>query len=202
MLAVARGFEDSISRVRAVANPMMTEFMDLRDKALELGATTRYTAGEVARGMEELARKGLTAKQTLDSIMPTLQLAQANMVSVADAAQISSSTMRAFGMQTEDLIHINDVLSSTCAHSASTLGLMSEAMKTAGPVAKTANVSLSETAALIGSLANVGMTGSDAGTGIKQIILALSSAATTKKGAKVLEHYNIQLDEARIKAED
>ena len=201
MLNTARDFEDAIARVRAVANPSRGDFEALRDKAMELGRTTRYTASEVANGMEELARKGLKANDTLEAIFPTLQLAQANVVSIADAAQISASTMRAFGKEAKDLAHINDVLSAACANSAMTLNLVGEAMKTAGPVAAVANVSLEETTALIGGLANVGMTGSDAGTGIKQIVLALTNAVTTKKGKTILERYNLDIDEARIKTE-
>ncbi len=201
MIETSRDFEDSIARVRAVANPLFGDFQRMRDTALELGRTTRYTSGEVARGMEELARKGLSAQQVIDSINPTLHLAQANMVSIADAAQISSSAMRAFGLDSKDLAYINDQLSTACANSASTLGLLGEAMKTAGPVANVANISLSETTAMISTLANVGMTGSDAGTGIKQIILALSTANRSKKGLEVLKKYNIELNETRIRTE-
>lgn len=201
MIETSRDFEDSIARVRAVANPLLGDFQRMRDTALELGRTTRYTSGEVAKGMEELARKGLSAQQVIDSINPTLRLAQANMVSIADAAQISSSAMRAFGMDSKDLAYINDQLSTACANSASTLGLLGEAMKTAGPVANVANISLSETTAMISTLANVGMTGSDAGTGIKQVILALSTANRSKKGLEVLKKYNIELNESRIRTE-
>lgn len=201
MLNTARDFEDAIARVRAVANPLQGDFNALRDKAMELGRTTRYTASEVANGMEELARKGLKADDTLEAIFPTLQLAQANVVSIADAAQISASTMRAFGKEAKDLAHINDVLSAACANSAMNLNFVGEAMKTAGPVASVANVSLEETTALIGGLANVGMTGSDAGTGIKQIVLALTNAITTKKGKTILDKYNLDITEARIKTE-
>lgn len=201
MLETAREFEDAIARVRSVADPMMGDFGELRDKAMELGRTTRYTASQVANGMEELARKGLNTKETLTAILPTLQLAGANVVSIAEAAQVSSSTMRAFGKDAADLAHINDVLSSACAHSATNITLIGEAMKTAGPTAHVANVSLEETTALIGSLANVGMTGSDAGTGVKQVILALTKAATTKKGMEILKKYNLEFDEMRIKTE-
>lgn len=201
MLNTAREFEDGIARVRAVANPLQGEFNQLRDKAMELGRTTRYTATEVASGMEELARKGLGTKDTLEAILPTLQLAQANVVSIAEAAQVSASTMRAFGKQASDLTHINDVLSAACANSATNITLIGEAMKTAGPTAATANISLEETVALIGSLANVGMTGSDAGTGVKQLILGLTNAVGTKKGQEILKKYNLQIDETRIKAE-
>lgn len=202
VLDVARAFEDGMARVRAVANPTAAEFEALTEKARELGRTTRYTAQEVAAGMEELARKGFGTQEILNSIKPTLELAQANVVSIADAAQISSSAMRAFGMQVENVAHINDVLSSACANSATNLNMLGQAMKTAGPSAHAANVSLEETVALIGALANVGMTGSDAGTGVKQIAMALVSAAKgTAKQRGVLKKYNIELDETRVRME-
>lgn len=202
ILNVSRAFEDGMARVRAVANPTAADFDKLTEKARELGRTTRYTAQEVAAGMEELARKGFNTQDILNTIKPTLELAQANVVSIADAAQISSSALRAFNMQASQMAHANDVLSAACANSATNLNMLGEAMKTAGPSAHAANVSLEETVALIGTLANVGMTGSDVGTGVKQIAMALVSASKgTEKQKGVLKKYNIELDETRVRME-
>lgn len=202
MVRAARDFEDGMARVRAVSNATAKDLSELTDKARELGRTTRYTAQEAAAGMEELARKGFSTRDMLESIKPVLELAQANVVSIADAAQISSSTMRAFAMTADGLAHINDVLSSACANSATNLTMLGEAMKVAGPAAKAANVSLEETTSLIGALANVGMTGSDAGTGVKQVMMALTTAARgTKAQLAVLKKYNLDITESRIRTE-
>lgn len=201
MIEVAKNFEDAMARIRAVADPNSGEFAKLRDRALELGKETRYTATEVANAMEELARKGYSANESIELVGHVLKLAQANVTSMADAAQIATQTMRSFGLGIEEAERTVDVLSSACSHSATNLLQLGEAMKTAGPAARTANVSLENTVALIGSLANVGMTGSDAGTGVKQVLMALTTAMNgTEKARKVLEHYNLDITEARIRS--
>ena len=201
MIEVAKNFEDAMARIRAVADPNSGEFAKLRDRALELGKETRFTATEVANAMEELARKGYSANESMDLVGHVLKLAQANVTSMADAAQIATQTMRSFGLGIEETERTVDVLSSACSHSATNLLQLGEAMKTAGPAARTANVSLENTVALIGSLANVGMTGSDAGTGVKQVLMALTTAMNgTEKARKVLEHYNLDITEARIRS--
>lgn len=200
MLEVAKNFEDGMARVRAVSNPNSGEFTQLRDEALRLGRTTKYTATEVANAMEDLARKGYTASQTVQMTSDILRLAQANVVSMSDAAQVATSSMRAFQIGSEEMGRVVDVMSSACSHSATNLTMLGEAMKTAGPAANAANVSLEETTALIGSLANVGMTGSDAGTGVKQVLMALTTAAHgTERARETLKHYNLEITEARIR---
>lgn len=200
MLDVAKNFEDGMARVRAVSNPNSGEFTQLRDEALRLGRTTKYTATEVANAMEDLARKGFTASQTVQMTSDILRLAQANVVSMSDAAQVATSSMRAFQIGSEETGRVVDVMSSACSHSATNLTMLGEAMKTAGPAANAANVSLEETTALIGSLANVGMTGSDAGTGVKQVLMALTTAAHgTERARQTLAHYNLEVTEARIR---
>lgn len=201
MIDVAKNFEDAMARIRAVANPNSGEFSQLRDKALELGKETRYTATEVANAMEELARKGYSAHDSMELVGHVLKLAQANVTSMTDAAQVATSTMRAFSLGADEAERTVDVLSSACSHSATNLVQLGEAMKTAGPAAAAANVSLEDTVALIGSLANVGMTGSDAGTGVKQVLIGLTTAMNgTEKARKILEHYNLDITEARIRS--
>ena len=201
MIEVAKNFEDAIARVRSVANPNEGEFTQLRDKAMELGRTTRYTATEVANAMEELARKGYDAAEVQTLVGETLKMAQANVVSMADASTIATNSMRAFGLEAEEIGRVADVMSSACSHSATNLTQLGEAMKTAAPVARSANMTLEQTVSIVGSLANIGMVGSDAGTGVKQIIMGISTMAkSTDKARKVLEHYNLDITEARMRS--
>ena len=203
MLNVAKNFEDAMARVRSVANPDSGEFQQMRDRAIELGATTRYTATEVGNAMEELARKGYSAAEVTRLVGDTLMMAQANVTSIADAATIASNSMRAFGFGAEEITRVADVMSSACANSATNLTQLGEAMKTAAPAARAANVSLEQTVSLVGALANIGMTGSDAGTGVKQILMAVATMAkSTDKARKVLEHYNLDITEARLRTGD
>lgn len=201
MVEVARNFEDSMARVHAVTNGTVTDMRIMRDEAMRLGATTKYTATEAADALEVLSRMGLKSTEATAALAPTLQLAQANSVGLADAATYSVNAMKAYQMQVSELSKINDIFSSTCSHSATDINQLAEAMKTAAPVAKTAGVPLEECAAALGTLANVGIRGSDAGTGIKQILLGVAKGEFFKRSAEALRTYGIQVDELSLKQE-
>lgn len=199
LMNTARAFEDGIARVRSVLNPTMQELAQLDEKARDLGRETQYTATQVANSMEVLSRNGFVAEETLDAITPTLELAQANVIGLAEAADISSRAMRAFGLETTDLYKVNDVLSATCANSATNITQLGEAMKNAAPAAATAKMDIEETAAALGTLANIGIRGEDAGTGIKMVLTRLSSPEIKRKAVDVLKHYGLTIDETTLK---
>lgn len=199
MIQAGKEFESGMARVRAVSNATAADFKMMEDEAKRLGATTKYTAGEAAGALENLVRNGLTPKQATAALSKTLELAQANSIGLAEAADICTNAMNGFGLKTEDLGRVNDVLSSTAAHSATNVLDLAEAMKIAAPVATTAGVSIEETNAALGVLANVGMRGTDAGTGVKQMLIALS--AQTPKAKKALAEFGVTVDENRLKTE-
>lgn len=199
LMNTAKAFEDGIARVRSVLNPTMQELAQLDEKARDLGRETQYTATQVANSMEVLSRNGFVAEETLDAITPTLELAQANVIGLAEAADISSRAMRAFGLETTDLYKVNDVLSATCANSATNITQLGEAMKNAAPAAATAKMDIEETAAALGTLANIGIRGEDAGTGIKMVLTRLSSPEIKRKAVDVLKHYGLTIDETTLK---
>lgn len=201
MVQVASEFENSMARVRAVTNASTKDMEALTAAARKMGETTRYTAKEAADALEVLARAGLNAKDSISALAPTMHLAQANSIALADAARISLNTMRAFGMQVNELDRVNDVLSSTASHSATNIIELGEAMKNAAPIAKTAKVSIEETSAALGTLANVGIKGSEAGTGVKQMLMGLAKADVYKKSQAVLKKYGVDITEATLKTE-
>lgn len=91
------------------------------------------------------------------------------------------------------------MLAATASNTATNVLELFEAFKIAAPIAKSAGVSLEETATVLGALANQGFRGSEAGTGLKQVILAI--ADKTPDAIKVAEKYGIQLDEVSLRSE-
>jgi TP901 family phage tail tape measure protein len=126
-----------------------------------------------------------------------LELAGANAIELAEAADIVTNTMNMFQLQVEDLNKVNDVLSATCANSATNITDLYEAMKYAGSTANLFGISIEETSAALGVLANMGIKGSDAGTALRNMLLRL--AAPTTKAADVLREYGLEIDQTTIK---
>lgn len=197
LIKVGSGFEDQMAKVKAVTNATTAQLKMMEQEAARLGATTAYTASQAAKALENLTRNGLSARKATKALSSVLELAGANAIELAEAADIVTNTMNMFQLQVEDLNKVNDILSATCANSATNITDLYEAMKYAGSTANLFGISLEETSAALGVLANMGIKGSDAGTALRSMLLRLASP--TAKAAEVLKEYGLEIDQTTIK---
>ena len=199
MINAAKDFEAGMARVRAVSNATQAEFKAMEAEAKRLGATTKYTATEAASALENLVRNGLNPGQATEALPRVLQFAQANSIGLAEAADLLTNTLNGFNMAVSESGKTTDIMSSTAAHSATNVLDLGEALKNAAPLANNCKIALQETNAALGTLANVGIKGADAGTGLKQFLIGLSSEAP--KGAKALQKYGLEINQATLAAD-
>ena len=199
LIETTRNFEDGMARVQAVTNATQAEFQMMEQEALKWGSTTRYTATEAANSLENLTRNGLSAQQATEALGPTLQLAQANTIGLAEAADITTNVMNGFGLEVKDMGRVNDVLSSTAAHSATNISMLAEAEKNAAPFGHSLGQSIEEVNAALGVLADVGIKGSDAGTAIRMVLMGLASP--TAKQQKAFKQLGVDISESSLRSE-
>lgn len=199
LIETTRNFEDGMARVQAVTNATQVEFQMMEQEALKWGSTTRYTATEAANSLENLTRNGLSATQATAALGPTLQLAQANSIGLAEAADITTNVMNGFGLEVKDMGRVNDVLSSTAAHSATNISMLAEAEKNAAPFGHSLGQSIEQVNAALGVLADVGIKGSDAGTAIRMVLMGLASP--TAKQQKAFKQLGIDISESSLRSE-
>lgn len=199
MINAGRSFEDAMARVKAVSNATASDFKKMRDEAIKMGANTKYSATEAANALENLTRNGLSATDAAAALSKNLEFAQANSIDLAMGADILTNTMNEFGLKVSDLGSISDYLSSTAAHSATNVELLGDALTNAAPLAKNCGIGIQETNAALGTLANVGIKGADAGTALRQFFLGLSH--DTPQGQAALKKYGLQINQTTLQAE-
>lgn len=199
MVEVGSDFEDAMSRVQSVSNASRIEFKMMQNEAKRMGATTRYSASEAASALENLVRNGLSATQATKALSGTMALAGANAIDLATAADITTNTMNAFGLGVGQISRINDVMSSTCANSATNINLLYEAMTVAGPYAKIMGKTIEETSAALGLLANKGIKGSGAGKALAAMYQRLASQSP--KATKALQEFGLEISEEDLKTQ-
>lgn len=199
MVNAGRSFEDAMARVKAVSNAASSDFKKMRDEAIKMGANTKYSATEAANALENLTRNGLSAADATAALSKNLEFAQANSIDLAMGADILTNTMNEFGLKVSDLGKISDTLSSTAAHSATNVELLGEALTNAAPLAQNCGIGIQETNAALGTLANVGIKGADAGTALRQFFLGLSH--DTPQGAKALAKYGLAINQTTLQAD-
>lgn len=195
IIEAGRGFEDQMARVKAISNASTKNFEMMRKEAARLGETTKYSASQAAAALENLVRNGLSATKATKALSSVLELAGANAIELAEAADIVTNTMNMFEISVDDLNRVNDVLSSTTAKSATNLTDLYEALKYSAPTANLFGIQIEEVNAALGVLANQGIKGSQAGTTLRNVLNSL--VKPSKQAADILA--NLGIDEVSIK---
>lgn len=197
MVEASMEFEDAMARVKSVCNATTEEMQMMTAEARKMGETTRYTATEAAKAMENLVRNGLSAQQATKALSSVLQLAQANAIGLDEAAVILTNTLNMFNLSVNEAARVNDVLSSTAANTATNVSELYDALANAAPVASVLGFNIEEVNAALGALAQRGVKGADAGTQLRMAFVKLTDPAILKK----LKEYNLNIDEQTIKAD-
>ena len=172
-----QGFELEMAKVRAISGATSDEFMKLKANAEKLGASTVFSAKQVAGLQVEFAKLGFTASEIDKVTESTLYLAQAAQTDLARAAEVAGSTLRAFGLNASETGRVTDVMAKSFSTSALDMEKFAESMKYVAPVANSANMSIEETTAMLAVMANAGIKGSQAGTSLRRIISELGAGA-------------------------
>lgn len=164
--SVFAAFDDVMRRVGAVTAASVEKLSELGDLAKSLGASTAFTAAQVAAGMQSLGMMGFSTEEIKASTAAIMNLSQATGTELAVAATIAANNLRVFGMGAKDIGKVSDYLAATANGSAQTLTDLGEALKTAGPAAASVGQTVRQTSAALGVLANMGIRGSVAGTAL------------------------------------
>jgi TP901 family phage tail tape measure protein len=166
-------FDDAIRATAAVTNSLGPQgaaaIAMLSNKARELGATTSFTAVQVANLMTELGRAGFNPQEINDMTGAVLDLARATGTDATLSAGIMAATLRQFALGAGDAAQVADVLTAAANSTFNTVEGLGESLKYAGPVAKSLGMELEDTAAVLGVLGNVGIQGSEAGTALRRL---------------------------------
>ena len=184
-LKVGNEFEAQMSRVKSISGAAEEDFASLTNTALELGASTSFSAGEAAQGMENLASAGFNAQQIIAAMPGLLDLAASSGADLATATDYAASTLNAFGMQADEAGRVADVFAKASADTNAQVEDMGEAMKYIAPVAAAMNQDFEMVSAAIGIMANAGIKGSQAGTSLRGAFSRL--AKPTEQMTKTME---------------
>lgn len=174
-------FDDQMRAVGAVTGATGEAFDSLTAKARELGRATSYSASEVAGAMLNLGRAGMSPAEINASISGLLSMARATGTDLAEAASFAADTLRGFRLEAGQMGRVADVLTATANGSSQSMADLGESMKYVAPYAAEMRLSLEETSAALGILANNGIKGSMAGTALRQAFISMSDASKRAK---------------------
>lgn len=176
-------FDRAMGQVAAVTRATDAEFTLLRATARELGATTEFSAAQAAGGLRFLGQAGFEASEAVAAIGPTLDLATASGLGLAQAADIASNVLSGFSMEASSAGRVADVLAAASSRSNTSVGQLGQAMSTVAPISASLGISLETTAAAIGTLSDAGVQGERAGTALRGVLASLAGPSTQARDA-------------------
>ncbi|HHL4645843.1 TPA: phage tail tape measure protein [Escherichia coli] len=195
-LAPAIGFDEEMSRVQALTrlNKDSSQMGDLRAQAKKLGAETAFTSRDAASGQAFLAMAGFTPEAIQAALPGVLNMALAGGMDLGESADISSNILSQFRLDPKEMDRVSDVLTAAFTRTNTDLMNIGEAMKYAGTGMAGLGVDVERTTAMIGVMANVGLRGSIAGTGLQTTFSRL--AAPTGKAQAALKELGVSVADA------
>ncbi|MCE5466550.1 phage tail tape measure protein [Staphylococcus pseudintermedius] len=190
-------FDDSMRKVKATSGATGKEFNLLRDKALEMGAKTKFSASESADALNYMALAGWDTKEMMSGIDGVMQLAAASGEDLAQVSDIVTDGLSAFGLKAKDSSHFADVLAQTSSKANTDVTGLGEAFKYVAPVAGSFGFSVEDTSIALGLMANSGVKASQAGTALKSMMTKL--AKPTGEAKKTMESLGISITDSEGK---
>ena len=171
-----REFEQANANLSTILGATRDEMKALTDSALSLGRTTEYTARQVTELQTELAKLGFGQGSIIAMQKPILQFATAVGANLGDAASVAGATLRAFNLTSSETEETLAALAVVTNNSALSFDRIQTSIGTVFPVANAFGLSVKDTVALLGALANAGFDASSAATATRNIILNLADA--------------------------
>lgn len=203
----AAQFDSHMSEVKAISSATGEQFTQLRNKAIEMGAKTKYSASESAQAFKYMAMAGWDTDDMLNSIAGVMNLAAASGEDLASVSDIVTDAMTAFGLSADgttkvikngltvevsNATHFADVLAQASRKSNTNVAMMGETFKYVAPVAGALGYSVEDTAVAIGLMANSGIKASQAGTTLRTLLTNMAKPTDTMQSA--MDYLGISLE--------
>lgn len=190
-ITTAANFEKTISAIGAVLGADPLQLGAIRQQAMQLGKDTVFSAKEVAEGMEELAKAGLTIEQITGGAatgMTNLAAAAGNM-GLDRAAVIAVNAMKTFGLNANELDHVANSLAGAANKSTLEVEDLAVSLRYVGGTAKAMGANIDEVNTVLAILGDRGIRGSTAGTSLRGVLLSLTPSS--KKAAAMMKELGL-----------
>uniref|UniRef100_A0A6M3IHH5 Putative tail protein n=1 Tax=viral metagenome TaxID=1070528 RepID=A0A6M3IHH5_9ZZZZ len=185
-------YDQALKNLQAITGATNAEIAIMDETMRSVARSTKFSTGEVAEGMVLLGQAGFSATESLDAINAVATLATATLSDFATTADLVTTAIRAYNLNTKESTRVADVMANAINKSKLTIDKLRTAFNYVAASASQAGISLEETAATMMVLADNGMRASTIGTGMRQVLARLVSP--NEKLRESYEAMNISLD--------
>jgi TP901 family phage tail tape measure protein len=190
-------FDDNMRRVQAATNTSLSQMPELTTFAQTVGKKQGYTPMETSQAMIVAAQAGLSQEE-IKSQMPTiLGTARSGNVDVTTATKLVSSAMTQYDMEgSKAAEHVGSVVAKVANESKTEMQYLADTYKYAGITASQIKVPFDELSSAIKTMADNGVYGRTAGTGLADMML--KTLNPTKAATEALQKYGLSVKDVNI----
>lgn len=194
MSQVAATMGMSVADLNDSSSQAAQDFQKLRDFAQEMGATTAFSAKESADALNYMALAGYDVETSIRMLPNVLNLAAAGAMDLATASDMVTDAQTALGLSLDETDAMVDQMAVTASKSNTSVQQLGEAFLKIGANARNVKGGTQELSTVLGVLADNGIKGTEAGTHLRNIMLALTPKS--EAAAKAMEELGMQAYDA------
>jgi len=197
-----KDFELAMAKVAAITGATGKELEKLSNTAKALSFESIFDPAEIASVQVQLGKFGFTINEINSALSGVVKLATATGEELGSSALLIASSLRALGLEASETTRLVDVLGKSFTSSALDINKFRESAKYILPLARQMNWSLEEVTATLGKLADSGISGSLAGTGMRQMFIQLMDATSDMSqmlgaGIRTFDEFYNALEDAK-----
>ena len=197
-VGVAAEFEHQLAAVGSIVGKNLEEIEDLRQKAKQMGIDSAFSAKQAGQAMEFMARAGAENHEIIAGLDGVMNAAAADGLDLAAASNVIATVTKSMGREWSEASAIADALAMTSMRTNTNMLLLGESFTYGAATARTLGMTVEQTSAIFGAMADAGIKGSMAGTSFANMMNKL--AKPSEKAAGMLKKWGIQLTQkGRIK---
>ena len=194
-----KNFQQGVADLSAITGATGKDLDYLRNQAIELGKDTKGGAIKVLDAYKLIASAKPELLENVESLNlvteATLTLAKAAGIELPEAATALTDAMNQFGADASQASVFVDALANGAKYGAAEIPQTTEALLKFGAVARSSNINIKESVALVQLLAENGIKGAEAGTALRNVLLKISAPdALPKEAQQALKDLGISFE--------
>ena len=175
---LASDYTDAVAKVGTVADLQSVSLEKLRDDMLQLSTETGRGAGEIADATYQAISASVDTADAVSFVGTSVGLAKAGFLETADAVDVLTTIINAYGLEASDAGRLSDILIQTQNDGKTTVNELSQSMGQVIPLASAYGVNIENLAASYAQLTKNGVATEQAGTYLKSMLNELGDSGS------------------------
>lgn len=175
---LASDYTDAVAKVGTVADLQSVPLEKLRDDMLQLSTETGIDAGEIADATYQAISASVDTADAVSFVGTSVGLAKAGFMETADAVDVLTTIINAYGLEASDAGRLSDILIQTQNDGKTTVNELSQSMGQVIPLASAYGVNIENLGASYAQLTKNGVATAQAGTYLKSMLNELGDSGS------------------------